>query len=106
MRLEAVGRLPSPSVRPPDGGDARDAVIGTQTMRLPDGARRAPVYDRSRLAAGEAFTGPAVVAQLDATTLVPPGWRAEVVASGALLLRWSEAVAPASPPSPSHDRQA
>jgi N-methylhydantoinase A len=60
-------------------------------MRSPEGACSAPIYDRSRLAAGEFFTGPAIVAQLDATTLVPAGWRARVDASGALLLRPLEA---------------
>jgi N-methylhydantoinase A len=28
--------------------------------------------------AGDRFAGPAIVVQLDATTVVPPGWRAEV----------------------------
>ncbi len=44
------------------------------------------VYDRAALARGERIAGPAVVTQVDATTLVPPGWDAEMAASGALVL--------------------
>jgi N-methylhydantoinase A/oxoprolinase/acetone carboxylase beta subunit len=37
-----------------------------------------PVYERSELPAGVEFDGPAVIDQLDTTTLVPPGVRAAV----------------------------
>ena len=36
------------------------------------------VYQRATLATGATFFGPAIVEQFDATTLVPPGWRASV----------------------------
>jgi N-methylhydantoinase A len=37
-----------------------------------------PVYDRALLSAGVSLDGPAIVNQLDSTTVVPPGWTAEV----------------------------
>ena len=37
-----------------------------------------PVFDRSRLRAGTEIVGPAIVEQLDATTVVHPGDRARV----------------------------
>jgi N-methylhydantoinase A len=37
-----------------------------------------PVYERAALPAGVQFVGPAVVDQLDTTTLVPPGVLAEI----------------------------
>jgi N-methylhydantoinase A len=43
-----------------------------------DEAVDTPVYDRSRLSAGAEFEGPAVVEQLDSTTVVPPGVVAKV----------------------------
>jgi N-methylhydantoinase A len=46
----------------------------------------AGVYARTALGVGDRLVGPVVVTQLDATTLVPPGWVAEVAASGALLV--------------------
>ena len=40
----------------------------------------------NRVAVRERVAGPAVITQVDATTLVPPGWAARPIASGALLL--------------------
>jgi N-methylhydantoinase A len=48
--------------------------------------RRAPVYERSHLRAGERLRGPVLITQLDATTCVPPGWRGRVDAQGNLVL--------------------
>jgi N-methylhydantoinase A len=38
----------------------------------------AQLYDRADLRPGDELHGPAVVAQLDATTIIPPGWAARV----------------------------
>jgi N-methylhydantoinase A len=45
-----------------------------------DGARAVvtALYERDRLDPGAVLTGPAIVEQFDATTAVPPGWRASV----------------------------
>ena len=43
-----------------------------------DEAVEAPVFVRDALPAGATIEGPAVIDQLDSTTLVPPGIRAEV----------------------------
>ena len=43
------------------------------------------VYDREDLHAGCAFAGPALVTQMDATTVIPPGWRVEVDVFGNLV---------------------
>jgi N-methylhydantoinase A len=45
-----------------------------------------PLYERAKLGAGDRLEGPAIVSQLDATTLVLPGWSGEVHSSGAILL--------------------
>jgi N-methylhydantoinase A len=47
---------------------------------------RCPVYDRARLRSGSRFVGPAVVEQMDATTLVLPGMSARVDAFANLVL--------------------
>ncbi|MGI8549310.1 MAG: hypothetical protein ACR2PL_00735, partial [Dehalococcoidia bacterium] len=49
----------------------------------------APVYDRTLLSPGDQFSGPAVVVQMDATTVLPPGWLARVDELGNLLLQGS-----------------
>jgi N-methylhydantoinase A len=46
-----------------------------------------PIYDREALRAGHRLAGPAIVVQLDATTVVPPGWAGEVAGAGHILLR-------------------
>ncbi|MGB8265239.1 MAG: hypothetical protein WCE44_02835, partial [Candidatus Velthaea sp.] len=45
-----------------------------------------PVFARAALAPGDAFAGPAVVEQYDATTYVAPGWHARVDGFGNLVL--------------------
>ncbi|MEO5745768.1 MAG: hydantoinase/oxoprolinase family protein [Terracoccus sp.] len=53
-----------------------------------DGAHvEAAVYDRDRLEAGNVIDGPAIVTEMDSTTLVLPGHTATVHRSGALLIR-------------------
>ena len=50
----------------------------------------ANVYDRAKLRAGDVVAGPAIVTEMDSTTLVLPGHAAEVHASGSLLINPSE----------------
>ena len=86
LRVEATGRMPAPVVQrlaPAPMPDAEE----TRTVHFESGTMDVPVLARARLGAGASFQGPAIVTQLDATTLVPPGWRAEVHASGAMILR-------------------
>ncbi|MGI9009047.1 MAG: hypothetical protein ACR2FU_23145 [Streptosporangiaceae bacterium] len=45
-----------------------------------------PVYDRELMTAGEAVAGPAIVHQLDSTTVVLPGQRARVDELGSMWL--------------------
>jgi N-methylhydantoinase A len=45
------------------------------------------VYDRDRLLAGNVVPGPAVIAEMDSTTLVLPDHAATVHPSGSLLIR-------------------
>ncbi|MEI2416258.1 hydantoinase/oxoprolinase family protein [Orrella sp. JC864] len=46
----------------------------------------AGVYRRDALPVGYRFSGPAIVEQADTTTLIEPGWQAEVDAAGNLVL--------------------
>jgi N-methylhydantoinase A len=48
--------------------------------------RRTAIYHRDDLTTASRFGGPAIVVQMDSTIAVPPGWRATVAASGALVL--------------------
>ena len=88
LELEAV--VPGPdevaAVAAPPAAAARAKPIARRNVWCTNGWRRVPVHDRALLPAGTRFTGPAVIVEANATTIVEPGWRAEVHASGTLLL--------------------
>jgi N-methylhydantoinase A len=47
---------------------------------------KTPRYDRGKLGAGVKVAGPAILIQHDSTTLLPPGYMAEVLDHGSLRL--------------------
>ena len=52
---------------------------GRRTIDLQGtGTCEAALYERDRLDIGAVIDGPAIVEQFDATTVIPPGWGAEV----------------------------
>jgi N-methylhydantoinase A len=71
-------RMPGPAETRPVWFDGHDAPQDT------------PVYARDDLRAGAAFSGPAVIEQLDATTLVPPGVSATVEGTGTIRMTISQ----------------
>jgi len=86
LRVEAVGRMPTP-VLPRLEAHGVLAPVEQRVVHFVSGSVEVPVFARDQLGAGARFDGPAVVTQLDATTIVPPGWSVEVDASGGLLVR-------------------
>ena len=85
LRVEATGRMPAPLrpvLSPGSGAQAR----GRHSVHFASGTTEVPLYDRGTLGAGDRLDGPAIISQLDATTLVLPGWTGEVHPSGAILL--------------------
>jgi N-methylhydantoinase A len=88
LRVDAIGLVSAVSMPTlGKGGDVATAVAGRQRIAFQDGAREVPIFDRARLGAGARVDGPAVFAQLDATTLVLPGQTAEVHPSGSLIVQ-------------------
>ncbi|MEV6620344.1 hydantoinase/oxoprolinase family protein [Amycolatopsis sp. NPDC051106] len=77
FRVRAVGEVSRAELhRAPLGdADASAAVRATREVYLPEsgGFTPCPVYDRSRLNPGHRIEGPAVVEQMDTTTLLLPG---------------------------------
>jgi N-methylhydantoinase A len=63
-------------------------AASTQTLQMTFAGRpqKARLYLRDALSAGDIFSGPAVVAEYSATTLVPPEWNVRVDGYGQLLL--------------------
>ena len=60
--------------------------MAEDTVVFADGPRRTPFLRRAALAANALVPGPAVVLQMDATTVVPPGWEARVDDFGNLII--------------------
>jgi len=77
FRIEATGVVRKASFQPEkeQGPDASGALIGERALWLPEANGRVtvPVYDRERLHAGNRIVGPAIVEQMDATTVILPG---------------------------------
>jgi N-methylhydantoinase A len=83
--LGAVIELPS-RLLPEGDGDPAQAKIRDHSLWM-DGARQAAViYDRSRLDAGDVIPGPAIVVEMDSTTLIETRHRGTVDAHGNILI--------------------
>ena len=80
FRVEAVGEVPRVPVQaaPLGPGDPRTAVVGGRTVHLDGRDWDCPIYEREGLEPGNRVPGPAVIEQMDTTTLVLPGQRARV----------------------------
>jgi 5-oxoprolinase (ATP-hydrolysing) len=59
----------------PDGASA-PTPLATVAMFSDAAEHRTPVYDRDALQPGQALSGPAIIREATATTVVEPGWRA------------------------------
>ncbi|WP_436643350.1 hydantoinase/oxoprolinase family protein [Microbaculum sp. FT89] len=68
-----------------------EARIGTRALYADGNWHEAAIYARDRLRPGDTFAGPAVVQQIDATTVVEPGATARVDAVGNLRIMVGEA---------------
>ena len=82
VNLRAVGFGAAPKPELPRGELSEDGTAGAvvDTHEIVFRGERLPteVYDRSQLKPGARFTGPAIVTEFDATTVVLPGYQAEV----------------------------
>ncbi|HEX8997763.1 MAG TPA: hydantoinase/oxoprolinase family protein [Ktedonobacterales bacterium] len=103
VRVKARGRVSPPPLPRPHGDAARASAEPVSVRRVgfsgADGKliwHETPVYLRERLAPGAALSGPAIIAQYDTTTVLPPAWSATVDVAGALVSRLSRAADGAS----------
>ncbi len=91
VRLTALGLSPKPKLqaRPRGSGDITGARKGQREMWFSETASfvACPILDRSRLCWGDTVRGPAVIEELDSTTVIHPDYQATVDRYGNLLLR-------------------
>jgi N-methylhydantoinase A len=88
-RASVSGPRPNvtPTVLEPGTGDPAAARTGQARIWVEGGWQDAARYDRTLLKAGDVLPGPAIVTEMDSTTLVLPGHVATVDNSGSLLIR-------------------
>jgi 5-oxoprolinase (ATP-hydrolysing) len=89
VSVEAIGEsevrvaAAAPETAPPSG-----TPEPAETVDMWSGGRahRAPVYLRDSLRRGDSVRGPAIIAEQNATTVIEPGWQAEVSPLGHMTL--------------------
>jgi 5-oxoprolinase (ATP-hydrolysing) len=100
VSVEAIGASDAPAEAAPAAATravapqaADTAPQAADTVNMHTGGRfhRTPVFRRDALHPGDRIKGPAIIAEANATTVVEPGWQAEVTALGHLVLRRVEA---------------
>ena len=91
LKSSVIGRRPERRPRPPGREPERgprldDARVEERRVWFDDGWAATPVYRRERLPLGVTIAGPAIIAQLDATTVLEPGCRARQDPLGNLVI--------------------
>ncbi|HWF53064.1 MAG TPA: hydantoinase/oxoprolinase family protein [Solirubrobacteraceae bacterium] len=79
LRVGATGAMPRPSLATLTvGGSVTRAPRRRADVWFPDGELTTAVIDRASIAPGDLVAGPALIDQMDTTTVVPPGTEARV----------------------------
>ncbi len=90
VNLRAVALGPALDLKaaalPVGDGSPREAKLRDHELWIDGELRPAVIYDRSRLRAGDVIAGPAIVVEMDSTTLIEPDCVATVDAVGNILI--------------------
>jgi N-methylhydantoinase A len=88
VRCRATGMTDKPPAQKFAPPSRTEPLVPAQTVELTfhGRQRKTALYRRDSLRAAAAISGPAIIAEYSATTLIPPDWRARVDNYGQLLL--------------------
>ncbi|MBV1780077.1 hydantoinase/oxoprolinase family protein [Paeniglutamicibacter sp. ABSL32-1] len=90
VRLAVTGgfdRVAQPARVAGTMGPADAAIVGRRTVHLPGtGERSTTIYDRTKLQPGNTLAGPAIIQQMDATTVMLAGQSGRVTANGDIII--------------------
>ena len=88
LRLKMVVPVdrPEPEPETPGGDSPKRAQVGEAPVVFKEGTYDTLLYLRKELHCGNRVPGPALVLQMDSTTVIPPGWAAEVDTFGNLVM--------------------
>jgi len=90
MRVTSRGKIARPNLKEVDRGTGSDGAIKeTRDVYFAEsgGLIPTPVFDRYQLGEGDQITGPAIVEEVDSTTVIHPGTAATIDVVGNLLIR-------------------
>jgi len=92
LRAVALGEAPAlPAAELPKGnGDPSEAKIRDHALWMDGEERAAVIYDRAKLKQGDTIPGPAIITEMDSTTLVELGCTATVDKVGNIMINLSE----------------
>ena len=90
FRVTAIGRIRKPRLREIESAATPASTARKSTravhFRHAGGFLETDIYDRARLGASHGFAGPAVIEEMDATTVIEPGYQVAVDKFGNLLV--------------------
>ncbi len=103
IRVRAIGQMPGlkptlvkkGTATPPQGALKLTADAWFEKAGKP-AKFKTKFYERTELRAGNHISGPAIITQFDSTSVVPPGYTADVDKHGNLIIKYSAAVAKAA----------
>jgi 5-oxoprolinase (ATP-hydrolysing) len=78
--------------------EAAPAAVDQVRIFTDDTEHATPVFDRVALLAGDRISGPALIREANATTVVEPGWTAEITELDHMILRRTTPLATRVPP--------
>ena len=103
IRVRAIGQMPGlkpVNVKKGTATPPKGALKLTADAWFEKNGKLAKVktkfFERTELLAGNKLQGPAIITQFDSTSVVPPGYSAEVDKHGNLIIKYSAAVAKAA----------
>ncbi len=86
LRLVITSPTAKPHLSPIATGTGSPSPRGAVACHIDAGSRSVPLYRREDCLAGQSIAGPAIIAQDDSTTCVPPGMRVDVDGFGNLVI--------------------
>jgi 5-oxoprolinase (ATP-hydrolysing) len=89
VSVEAIGKSDAPTEAVAPAIARTGALAPRQTVRMFGGGawHATRLFERADLRIGDSIDGPAIVAEDNATTVVEPGWRAEVTPHNHIVMR-------------------
>ena len=86
VSVEVIGEAADVNIAVVKPPQSHAAPIARARMFTDDGWRDGELFERAALGVGQVVVGPALITEPNATTIVEPGWRAQVTEQGALVL--------------------